>query len=198
MVLDGVIKYSLHHSTCSLVEADISALQRWFRVCRQYNLLGQEEHRYGGAAYGNISERFGSGFIITGTQVSGLNSIEKENLCLVTKVDAANNEVFSEGPVKPSSESMTHSTLYEVDPKIQAVIHVHSPELWHRDLPSTSPEIAYGTPEMAEAVKNMLEDSTVRELGCIRMGGHEDGLLFFAESMEKAGEKVVNIMEGSK
>jgi L-ribulose-5-phosphate 4-epimerase len=183
MILDGVIKYSLHHVTAPLIEVDSSELKHWFKVCRGYNLLGQDSERYDGAAYGNISQKLDQGFIITGTQVSGLDEINKEHLCWVTQVDAANNQVYS--------------TLYDADSAIQAIIHVHSPELWARDLPSTSPDIAYGTPEMAEAVAELLKDPKVRDLGCIRMGGHEDGILFFSENMTKTGEKVVQIMEKS-
>ena len=197
MILDGVIKYSLHHVTAPLIEVNSSELKHWFEVCRKYNLLGQDPERYDGAAYGNISLKLDKGFIITGTQVSGLNEINDDQLCWVTQVDAANNQVYSEGPIKPSSESMTHSTLYDADSGIQAIIHVHSPELWARDLPTTSPDIAYGTPEMAEAVAELLKDPNVRDLGCIRMGGHEDGILFFSENMAKTGEKVVQIMEKS-
>jgi len=197
MILDGVIKYSLHHTTAPLIEVDTSELQHWFKVCRKYNLLGQDPARYDGAAYGNISQKLDTGFIITGTQVSGLDEIDNEQLCLVTQVDAANNQVYSEGPIKPSSESMTHATLYGADRAINAIIHVHSPELWARYLPSTSPDIAYGTPEMAEAVADLLKDADVRELGCIRMGGHEDGILFFSENMAQTGQKVVQIMEKS-
>jgi hypothetical protein len=197
MILDGVIKYSLHHVTAPLIEVDSTALKQWFKVCREYNLLGQDPNRYDGAAYGNISQKLDQGFIITGTQVSGLDEINDEQLCWVTQVDAANNQVYSEGPIKPSSESMTHSTLYDADSAIQAIIHVHSPELWARDLPSTSPDIAYGTPEMAEAVAELLKDPKVRDLGCIRMGGHEDGILFFSENMDQTGQKVVQIMEKS-
>ena len=197
MILDGVIKYSLHHVTAPLIEVDSTELKQWFKVCREYNLLGQDPNRYDGAAYGNISQKLDQGFIITGTQVSGLDEINDEHLSWVTQVDAANNQVYSEGPIKPSSESMTHSTLYDADSAIKAIIHVHSPELWARDLPSTSPDIAYGTPEMAEAVAELLKDPKVRDLGCIRMGGHEDGILFFSESMAKTGEKVVQVMEKS-
>ncbi len=56
----------------------------------------------------------------------------------------------------PSDDLGNHdaNALYQVDNAIRAVVHVHSAGLWEANLnrlPTTKPEVAYGTPEMASA-----------------------------------------------
>ena len=56
------------------------------------------------------------------------------------------------GASQASSESLTHAAIYEMDDGIHAVVHVHDPELWQHlknTFPTTDPDAAYGTPEMA-------------------------------------------------
>ncbi len=110
MILDGVIKHSLHHVTAPLIEVDSSELKHWFKVCREYNLLGQDLGliRDGAATATSVKSLIKVSSLRA--LVSGLDEINDEQLCWVTQVDASNNQVYSEGPIKPSSESMTHST----------------------------------------------------------------------------------------
>ena len=95
-----------------------------------------------------------------------------------------------EGPVKASSETMTHAALYEVDDTIKAIIHVHNEAMWKkliRKLPTTNAKVAYGTPEMAEEIKNLFKDHDFKETGnIIIMAGHEDGIISFGRNLEEA------------
>ena len=191
--VEGVIKYTLSHQHEALDACDLSTIKRWFQVCRRLDLIGQDPARYGGAAYGNISRRHERGFLITGTQTGALVSLDDEHISHVMEVSEALNQVRSRGLVKPSSESMTHSALYQ-HPMINAVIHIHSPPLWRLTLPSTPDRVAYGTPEMARAVARLLLNSEVYEGGVIRMSGHEDGVLFFGADLNEAGERLLNTL----
>lgn len=80
--------------------------------------------------YGNISVKTDNGIIVSGTQTGNIFPINKESFTLVTNYEIAKNNVVCEGPVKASSETMTHAALYEVDDTIKAIIHVHNKAMW--------------------------------------------------------------------
>jgi ribulose-5-phosphate 4-epimerase/fuculose-1-phosphate aldolase len=137
----------------------------------------------------------GAAFIISGTQTGGLDRLSPAHYALVTAVDPSNNSVVAEGAVRPSSESLTHGSLYRLDPLIGAVIHAHSPEIWMRadaiGLPVTRRDVPYGTPEMAKEVCRLFQNTPVSELKIFAMGGHADGIVAFGGSMEQAGLTLV-------
>ena len=60
---------------------------------------------------------------------------------------------MAQGPVKPSSEAMTHSMIYDQDVDAGCVLHAHSSVIWNHaaelGLPTTAANISYGTPQMA-------------------------------------------------
>ncbi len=140
--------------------------------------------------YGNISVKTDDGIIVSGTQTGNVFPINKESFTLVTNYEIAKNNVVCEGPVKASSETMTHAALYEVDDTIKAIIHVHNEAMWKkliRKLPTTNAKVAYGTPEMAEEIKNLFKDHDFKETGnIIIMAGHEDGIISFGRNLEEA------------
>jgi hypothetical protein len=86
--------------------------------------------------------------------------------------------------------------LYGLNPAINCVIHVHSPEIWHRagelELPMTDPGASYGTVEMAEAVSELIRAAGLPALGIFAMGGHEDGIVSFGANPSQAGEILVS------
>jgi len=84
--------------------------------------------------YGNISLRAGDAgqFLITGTQTGHLNSTNENHYSLVTAYDLERNRVTCSGPLQASSEAMTHASIYDLDPSIVAVVHVHSKALWDK------------------------------------------------------------------
>ena len=156
---EGVIKYTSDWTAGPPPDERVVALlDRWRSPLFAAGLVGHdEEHDVG---FGNISVRYGDNnqFIISGTQTGYLESTGGEHYALVTACDIASNTVISRGPVQASSEAMTHASLYELDPRINAVVHVHSPALWnaHKDsLPTTDPAVPYGTPEMAAEFRRL-------------------------------------------
>ena len=52
-----------------------------------------------------------------------------------------------------------YGAVYDLSPSIRFVFHVHSPTIWRSRaqlrLPETSPDIDYGTPEMAAAISTL-------------------------------------------
>jgi len=179
--------------------ATISGLNAWRQILYRLGLIGQDPRRYGGLGFGNVSIRLESGnaaaFVISGTQTGGMDRLSPEHYALVTDFDPGANSVVAEGVVRPSSESLTHGSLYRQDPLIGAVIHAHSPEIWTQadaiGLPVTRRDVRYGTPEMADEVCRLFRDTPVRELKIFAMGGHEDGIVAFGGSMEQAGLTLV-------
>jgi ribulose-5-phosphate 4-epimerase/fuculose-1-phosphate aldolase len=91
--------------------------------------------------------------------------------------------------VKPSSESLSHAVIYEVQSLVGCVFHVHSPEIWKRavelKIPVTDPGIPYGTPEMAKAVQKIVMENNLPSM--LSMGGHEDGIIAYGASLSETG-----------
>lgn len=187
---EGIIQFRLDHRPGELPDAaDYEGLYRWFRHCRDRELLGRVAGRYQGYAYGNISVRCGAGFVISGTQTAGREALGADDLAFVEALDPGGNWLRSRGPARPSSEAMTHGEIYRACPGCGAVIHAHSPPIWRYaarlGLPSTPAGVAYGTPGMAAAVNELLASHPGSRV--IAMGGHEDGIIALGEDLDGAG-----------
>jgi ribulose-5-phosphate 4-epimerase/fuculose-1-phosphate aldolase len=138
----------------------------------------------------------GAEFLISGTQTGHLSELGPGHFALVTKVDLARNRLSCRGTIQASSESMTHAALYEIDPSIKAVVHVHSKPLWtalHNRMPTTSDDIPYGTPEMAREFTRLHRESQFRNIGVAVMGGHAEGLVSIGETMAEAATRMLDL-----
>ena len=196
---EGVIKYRLNHQQAEF-SADIwiNELNAWRTVLFRLNLIGRIPEKYGGLSFGNISRRLVPGkeqFVISGTQTGHLAKLALQHYALVQTASPQDNSIQSRGLCQPSSEALTHAGVYQQDPAIQAVIHVHSPELWHNtqrlQLPHTAAEIPYGTPEMAEAVTKLFTSGQLDSLPMFSMLGHEDGIVVFGSSLNAAATLLI-------
>ncbi|MDI1291777.1 MAG: class II aldolase/adducin family protein [Methylobacter sp.] len=196
---EGVIKYQLNHTQqpisqpCSLT--DINA---WRTIAVRLELIGQSLGRYQNIGFGNISQRIdphSAQFIISGTQTGHLKQLNPEHYCLIVKAEPHQNRIQSRGLCKPSSESLTHASVYAQNPAIQAVIHAHSPEIWKHTvalgLPHTSADIPYGTVEMAMAVEQLFQSGKLTQTSLFTMLGHEDGVIAFGRNMEEAAWELI-------
>jgi hypothetical protein len=156
-----------------------------------------------GTGYGNVSVRIcGDEFLISGTSTGRPRVLAPEAYCRVISFDLNKNAVVSAGPVKASSESMTHGAVYAASPRTRCVLHVHSRRIFDgmlRDgFPATPQGAEYGTPEMARAVSACV-------LGCAGQGGkadgtivltgHDEGLAAYGSSIEKALALVEELYE---
>lgn len=149
-----------------------------------------------GIGYGNMSIRFQrTKFIITGSATGKLQKLNARHYTQVTDYNLDKNRVTCAGPVKASSESLTHALLYECDKDIQAVFHVHHRGLWKELMnvvPTTKASIEYGTIEMAREMRRLFKETDVAQQKIFVMAGHEEGIVAFGKTMEEAGEKILN------
>lgn len=191
---EGVIKYQLQHCLGSLPDAiDTRPLNAWRILLYQLGLIGQRPDKYGGLGYGNISQRLTPGrpeFLITGTQTGQLASLQPQDFAIVEFAEPLLNQLHSKGPSQPSSEALTHASVYRHQALANAVIHVHCPQLWRNtktlSLPSIDSEIAYGTVAMANAVESLLTSGQLDSMKLFSMLGHEDGIVSFANTLDEA------------
>ncbi len=200
MVDEGVIKYRLRfESAPPLLNHDYSSLDRWRQRFKAKQILGQDPTRYDGHGFGNLSQRIDhKSFLISGTQTGGLDQLNPEHYGLVTDVNLPNNSVVARGPVKPSSESLTHAAVYSFDERIQFVFHVHCPEIWRArenlEIARTRGDIAYGTPQMAEEMLRLFKRGNFRNGNILAMSGHQDGVISFGESADDAGNIIIGTL----
>ncbi len=200
---EGVIKYHLEHSNKPLPPAiDFSDLNGWRSIMIKLEMIGQNPERYEGLGFGNISQRVkpnSRSFLISSTQTGHLEPLSKQDFCIVVSADPATNSIKSEGPSKPSSEALTHASVYLEKKEIQAVIHGHCPTIWKNTrqlkLPHTGQNVAYGTPEMAQAVSQLIRSRKFNPGGIFAMLGHEDGVVAFATTMQQAAEYLIVSLE---
>lgn len=196
---EGVIKYQLEHLTADLPAGiDIDELNAWRRLLYRLNLIGRIPEKYNGLGFGNISRRLVPGseqFVISGTQTGHLANLTKQHYALIQSASPQHNRIQSCGLCAPSSEALTHASVYSQAPSIQAVIHVHSPALWRNtiplQLPHTAADVPYGTPEMAQAVKNLFSSARLDSLQLFSMLGHEDGIIAFGSSLPAAATVLI-------
>jgi ribulose-5-phosphate 4-epimerase/fuculose-1-phosphate aldolase len=84
---------------------------------------------------------------------------------------------------------LTHAAIYSADPGANAVIHVHSIELWNEliyKVPTTNPSMDYGTIGLAKDILRLFKDSDVYEKRIIIMAGDRAGILTFGHDMDEA------------
>ena len=193
---EGVIKFSLDYQESPLAPLDIGDLTIWYQKLKSLGLLGQDPRRYDGYGFGNLSMRTGPrSFLITGTQTGHLDQLKLSDYALVIDWDIARNRLTATGETKPSSESLSHAAVYDCMGEARFVFHVHSPELWNArqclKLPATSAEVPYGTPQMAEEIVAVLQQSGKT---IVAMAGHEDGVLSFGKTADEAGEVIAGAL----
>lgn len=201
---EGVIKFRLDYRHVAEADFEVSpGLIAWRTLCCRLGIMGQSPDRYGGLGFGNLSQRIdsvrpGGGsprFVVSGTQTGGLETVSRDHFCRVTGFVASENRIEADGPVKPSSEALTHGAVYASDPRIRFVIHVHSPEIWNSHeklgIAATPSGVRYGTPGMARSVEEIVAASAYTLPGILVMSGHEDGVISYAETIEGAGQILV-------
>ncbi len=204
MSREGVIKFDCRYQPTPAIELPgWQGISAWRQILRRLQLIGQDPARYQGLGFGNISWRLpppagespSCAFAISGTQTGGLTQLTPAHYAQVLASDPIANRVVAQGPVKPSSEALTHASVYAADPEARVVMHVHSPELWQRGatlgLPATAAGVDYGTPEMAAEVAGLLSRPENRRLGIFVMAGHEDGIVAFGPDADATGKCLV-------
>ncbi|MEX1020220.1 MAG: class II aldolase/adducin family protein [Litorilinea sp.] len=207
---EGVIKFHLDYTPSAPLDASLLGdLMDWREILFTRQLIGQDPARYAGYGFGNISLRLPTAmatlagtpgpdrptdqpiFAISGTQTGHLSPLTVEYYAVVIACYPTQNRIVARGPIRPSSESMTHGILYALDANIGAVMHAHSPEIWQAApalrLPTTAATVPYGTPAMAQEVVRLFAETDCGARGIFSMGGHEDGIVSFGPTLADAG-----------
>jgi hypothetical protein len=201
---EGVIRFNLDFTQAPPPpDEDVAGLIHWHSKLHDLGLIGQDPDRYDGYAYGNLSCRHATGgFLISATQTGGKDMLLAGDFCHVTAWNIEENSVTAHGPRPPSSESLTHGMIYRLDPGIHVVFHVHAPGIWRNagklGIPLTARHIPYGTPDMAREIGRLFEDTQVAARGVIAMGGHEDGIISFAATHERAGQLLLELAQSAE
>ena len=199
---EGVVKYQSFWTKAPAPHAAAAdELETWRRPLFEAGLIGEyAEH---GVGYGNLSVRCGEPgqFMISGTQTGHLRLTDKSHYSLVTSWSVHGNRVCCVGLSQASSEAMTHAAIYQLDQHIGAIVHVHSGELWRyylNRLPTTSAEVPYGTPEMANEFRRLFVDTDFRKTQLAVMGGHEDGILGYGRTLEEAATRMLDLSASAR
>ena len=193
---EGYIKYNaVHHDGKAPYHQDLALLDSVRTELYDLGFIGEYDN---GISYGNISILDASDnncFIISGAGTGKIRCLGNLGYCLVTKFNIHSNIVESIGPLQASSESMTHGAIYMAHRSIKCVIHIHSRILFHVLLAdnsfSTPVDLAYGTPELAVFVTNLVTNIS-EDKSLFVMKGHEDGIFIYAPSVTEAKEILIS------
>lgn len=157
-----------------------------------YGLIGVNSD---GIGYGNISVRVDAkSFYISGTATGRLPVLEEKHYVLVNSWSFNQNSLECTGVINASAESLSHAAIYESIPNVGAVIHIHNKGMWDKYLNlliTTSPDVAYGTPEMAKEIKNIVTMAQSDQDSILVMGGHEEGIVAWGETLDVAGQVIL-------
>jgi len=195
MIDEGYIKFEIHwNKTPPLEFPQLETLIYWRQQCFLHNLIGAYPNRIG---FGNISVRKGKSnqFYISGSATGNEKILSKQHFALVTKVDVASNQLWCEGAIVASSESMSHAIIYEKLPWVNAVIHAHDLAMWQRllhQVPTTAADAPYGSPEMVASIAELIDTTNLAEQKIFVMEGHEEGIFVFGTDVEKAFNVCMN------
>ena len=199
MPSDGYIKFFLDWSAGPAPAADeIAELENWRARLYGLRLIGVNNE---GVGYGNISRRTGPAgqFLISGTQTGALPRLTAAHYTFITGFEIDGNSVVSCGPVKPSSESLTHAAAYRALPDAVAAVHVHHSGVWRALIErgaGTNPAAEYGTPDLAREIMRRLPELWNGAAVLIGLAGHADGVLAVGVSLKTAAELLLAEISG--
>ncbi len=190
MADEGYIKFDCEWVRASALSSDeICEINSLRDKLYGLGLIGAHE---GGVGFGNVSVRVGRSleFVISGSATGGLKKLSGRHYSRVVGFDFEKNWLRCVGPIRASSESLSHAAVYLSCPGVNVVVHVHCLSLWKKlygKMPTTCSRALYGTPEMAREIVRLLRGADARKNRVIVMGGHREGLIFFGKDVDEAG-----------
>ena len=196
---EGTLKFDCHltKEAIQIPPTLFTPLNYWRNELWHRQLIGCYPD---GIGYGNISIRVprSSQFYISGTATGGIPELDQTHYPLVERCDATINTLWCRGQIRASAESMSHAAVYEANPEIGAVVHIHNRELWERYLdvlPTTDKKVDYGTPGMAYEISRIMTLPVVRDKKVFVMGGHEEGIIVFGKTIEEASLVILELVK---
>lgn len=168
---------------------ELKELNRWRDILFGMGLVGAYDN---GVGFGNISIRVRqrNQFIITGSATGQHPVLTALHYTLVTAYNIPMNQVTCTGPIRASSESMTHAAVYESSPETHGIIHIHNQEYWEKlidRVPTTVRDVEFGTVAMAGEINRLFRETDVKEKKIVVMGGHREGIITFGNNLDEAG-----------
>ncbi|MFQ5634034.1 MAG: class II aldolase/adducin family protein [Gammaproteobacteria bacterium] len=197
MIDEGYVKFACDWTKAAAVPTDaIAELIEWRNRLHAAGLIGHDA--INDVGFGNISCREPGirEFVVSATQTGHVPVATRHEFTRVVDYDIAANRVVCRGPLRASSESLTHAAIYELDPDYLAVVHVHSRKMWEAlagRIPTTGAGIAYGTPAMARELRRLYRDTDLAGVRMAVMAGHEGGLVSTGGSLREAAGRVLQV-----
>ncbi len=196
MIDDGVIKFNFseYEETDAIPFSEFEKLEIQRKKLFKVNLIGEylpEKIGFGNISirkdYSHLKKSKFPQFLITGTQTGAFSELTGEHYTRVVDGDLEAQSIGCHGPIQASSESLTHGAIYLANKKIKAIVHIHHTEMWEYmlkgDFPRTDKCTSYGTSEMAHEAMELIRGE---EKGILVMHGHQDGIIFYGQSIEEA------------
>ena len=170
-----------------------SELIEWSKRFSKENLAPTFESDNALRSAGNLSFRFGGGFVITSSG-GNFDRDSIKDLVLVTDFDFETGKVYAEGLHNPSSESLIHALVYQTRPDVTAVFHGHDDLILEKadelELSQVS-RLPYGSKQLAKEVSHALQNSDF-----VVMKGH--GFVCVGSSIKRAGELTLEVSAKAK
>ena len=195
MIDDGVIKFNFEQVSKEHQITDIASINQVRTQLFHLHLIG--EYTKEKIGFGNISIAFRDDsikFLISASQTGKYEILTKDQYSFIENFSFDKNHISYSGSQKPSSESLTHASIYTISDQINAVIHIHDKVIWRgmieNDYPSTSEETEYGTLDMAKEVRDISQKSIDFTFA---MKGHEDGVVAYSSNLNKAFNQIVDL-----
>jgi ribulose-5-phosphate 4-epimerase/fuculose-1-phosphate aldolase len=195
MITEGYIKFSVHlHETDIQAPETLQELNTARTALFDLRMIGILPD---GVGFGNISIKDAGGavFFISGTATGGKRILDVNDYCRVDACSIERNEVLCAGRIRASAETLSHYAVYQSNPAIRCVIHVHLKTLFLKLLTSTCPatslDAAYGTPEMAHNIETIVRAHEAPE-GILVMTGHEDGVIAWGRTVAETYDVLMN------
>jgi ribulose-5-phosphate 4-epimerase/fuculose-1-phosphate aldolase len=195
MTNEGYIKFSVHLNETEIQVPDaLQALNATRTILFDTGMIGILPD---GVGFGNVSikEPGSKHFFISGTATGGKRILNACDYCRVDACSVVRNEVYCSGHIRASAETLSHYAVYQANPDIQCVIHIHHKAFFQKllksDCPATSPDAAYGTPEMARDIEALVKRNPEPH-GILVMTGHEDGVIAYGMNVQAAYDALMS------
>jgi ribulose-5-phosphate 4-epimerase/fuculose-1-phosphate aldolase len=195
-MIDGIIKYNFDFQpSLPLKKSQFKKIEMLRERLFTLKIIGVKD----GIGYGNISKRVDkNSFVITGTQTGHLKHLNETHYAFIENYDDKEFYLKSSGAIKPSSEALTHGTIYNLNSKIGAVIHIHSRNIWKFMMKNNrylkTRDVEYGSIEMIEEVNRIFSHIDPLQNSKFVMAGHQDGVIFFGKNIKEAELSLLKVL----
>ncbi len=204
---EGVIKFNYELIEAKLPCKLFSDLMKWRNKLFKSKLIGvYKSGKMKGISYGNVSKRIRwnkkEGFVITGSQTASIAKLPCEKYCFIEDYSIEENFVKAFGKVKPSSEALSHASIYEQNPSIGAIVHSHCKEIFNArsvlGLPYTSKRASYGSISLAKELAGAFKKFDLREEGILVTLGHSEGVFSWGRNIASASKILLETLKKAK